>query len=128
MEQAIERGAEFLLMHHLFKADQQNYKVIKKSWLKLGFPWFYGYNILRGLDVLTKLGHVKEERLGDTVQILLQKRQPDGKWILENAPTGRMQANIETIRKPSKWMTLIALRVIKRLHRLDNEGLKAMET
>jgi hypothetical protein len=115
MEQAIERGAEFLLMHRLFKADHHDYKVINKSWLKLSFPWFYGYNILRGLDVLTKLGYVNDERLNDAVEILLQKRQRDGTWILESAPVGRMQTNIEAKGKPSKWITLIALRTLKRL-------------
>jgi hypothetical protein len=115
MRETIEKGAEFLLMHRLFKADHHGYKVINQSWLKLSFPWFYGYNILRGLDVLTKLGFVKDERLMDVVQILMQKRQHDGKWILENTPVGRMQANIEEKSKPSKWITLIALRVLERL-------------
>jgi hypothetical protein len=120
MNHTIERGAEFLLMHRLFKADHHNYKVIKQSWLKLGFPWFYGYNILRGLDVLTKLDYIEDERLSDALQVLLQKRHQGGRWILESAPSGRMQANIETVGKPSKWITLIALRVLKRLHKLDN--------
>ena len=115
MEQATKRGSEFLLMHRLFKADHHSYRVINQSWLKFGFPWFYGYNILRGLDILTKIGYVEDERLTDAVQILLQKRGQDGKWILESAPVGRMQANIEMKGKPSKWITLIALRVLKRL-------------
>jgi len=112
---AIEKGADFLLMHRLFKADHHDYKIINKAWLTLSFPWFYGYNILRGLDVLTKLGYVKDERLNDAVQILLEKRQHDGKWVLENTPVGRMQANVEEKGKPSKWVTLIALRILKRL-------------
>ncbi|MFB0514104.1 MAG: nitrogen fixation protein NifH, partial [Candidatus Bathyarchaeia archaeon] len=108
----------------LFKADHHGYKVINQSWLNLSFPWFYRYNILRGLDVLTKLGYIEDERLSDAVQLLLQKRRPDGKWILESAPIGRMQANLETVGKPSRWITLYALRVLKRLHKLDNEELK----
>jgi hypothetical protein len=115
MKETIEKGAEFLLMHHLFKADHHDYRVINQSWLKLGFPWFYGYNILRGLDVLTKLGYLEDKRLNDAVEILLQKRQSNGTWILESAPIGRMQTNIEAKGKPSKWITLIALRVLKRL-------------
>ncbi len=115
MEQAVQRGAEFLLMHRLFKADHHDFMVINQSWLKFSFPWFYGYNILRGLDVLTQLGYVKDERLSDAVQVLLKKCCSDGTWILENAPTGRMHANIETVGRPSKWITLIALRVLKRL-------------
>ncbi len=124
MKQAMERGAEFLLVHRLFKADHHNYKVIRQSWLKLGFPWFYGYSILRGLDVLTKLGYTDDERLRDAVQLLLKKRGLDGRWILESAPTGKMQANLETKGKPSKWISLYALRVLKRLHKLDNDVLK----
>jgi len=115
MKNTIERGAEFLLMHRLFKADHHNFRVIKQSWLKLGFPWFYGYNILRGLDVLTKIGYVEDDRLSDAVQMLLQKRRNDGKWVLESTPVGRMQTNIEAKGKPSKWITLIALRVLKQL-------------
>lgn len=115
IKETIEKGAEFLLLHRLFKADHHGYEVINQSWLKLGYPWFYGYNILRGLDVLTKLGYVKDERLNDAVEILLQKRQHDGTWILESAPVGRMQTNIEAKDKPSKWITLIALRILKRL-------------
>ncbi len=115
MKNTIENGAEFLLVHRLFKADHHNYRVIKQSWLKLGFPWFYGYNILRGLDVLTKLGYAEDDRLSDAVQILLQKQQDDSTWILESTPVGRMQTNIEAKGKPSKWITLIALRVLKQL-------------
>lgn len=55
---------------------------------------------------------------------MLQKRSPDGKRILESAPTGRMQADIETVGKPSKWITLVTPRVLRRLHKLDKEELK----
>jgi hypothetical protein len=116
MKDTIERGAEFLLMHRLFKADHHNFAVIKRLWLKLGFPWFYGYNILRGLDVLTKLGYAEDERLDDAVKVILRKRMPDGRWILESAPIGRMHVSLESVGKPSKWITLIALRVLKRLY------------
>jgi hypothetical protein len=115
MKEALVEGAEFLLMHRLFKADHHGYKIINQAWLKLGFPWFYGYNVLRGLDVLTRLGYVKDERLTDAVDVLLQKRQNDGTWVLEGGPIGRMHVNIEAKGKPSKWITLVALRVLKRL-------------
>lgn len=116
LKKTVEKGAEFLLMHHLFKADHHGYKIINKSWLQFSFPWFYGYNILRGLDVLTKLGYVDDERLSDAVKVLMEKRQSNGTWILENTPVGRMQTGIEAKGRPSKWITLIALRVLKRLN------------
>jgi len=112
----ISRGAEFLLMHHLFKADHHNYRVINKAFSELSFPWFAGYNILRGLDVLTKLGYVEDHRVGEAIDIILQKRQSNGAWVLENSPKGRMQTDIERKGQPSKWITLIALRVLKRIY------------
>jgi hypothetical protein len=118
IKKAVVTGAEFLLMHHLYQADHHNFKTINPSWLKLTFPWFYGYNILRGLDVLTKLGYTKDKRLDSAIEIMLKKRQKDGKWILENTPSGRMQANIGTKNKPSKWITLIALSVLKQCDKL----------
>jgi hypothetical protein len=114
MKETVARAAEFLLMHRLFKADHHNYSIINKSWLELSYPWF-GYSILRGLDILTKLGYSGDERLRDAVEVLLQKRQSNGSWILENSPEGRMQANIEKKGQPSKWITLIALKALKRL-------------
>jgi len=120
IKRVIERGAEFLLMHRLFKADHHNFQVIKPQWLKLGFPWFYGYDILRGLVILTKLGYTKDERLNDAVEVLLEKQQPDGKWILGNTPAGRMWINIEAKGQPSKWITLNALRVFKNIGYFNN--------
>lgn len=45
MKETIKKGAEFLLMHRLFKADHHGYEVINRSWLKLRFTWFSGYNV-----------------------------------------------------------------------------------
>jgi len=115
MMTAIKRGVEFLLMHRLFKADHHGFKTIKKNWLNLGFPWFF-YDILRGLSVVTKLGYTQDERLNDALEILVQKQNAEGKWILENTPSGRMQTNLEQKGKPSKWITLHALRVLKRIY------------
>jgi len=112
---AIDKGVEFLLMHRLFKADHHQFRVINNKWLKLSFPWF-GYDILRGLSVVTKLGYTKDERITDALEVLLQKQDSDGRWILESTPTGRMHTTLEQKGKPSKWITLHALKVIKRMH------------
>jgi len=40
-------------------------------------------------------------------------RQPDGRWLLKHSLNGKMWADIEVKGKPSKWITLRALRVLK---------------
>ncbi|MBS7631285.1 nitrogen fixation protein NifH [Candidatus Bathyarchaeota archaeon] len=113
IEEAIERGVEFLLMHRLFKADHHGFATINENWLKLGFPCFF-YDILRGLEVVTSLGYGDDERIDDALEVLVEKQNCEGKWILENTPTGRMQADLEKKGQPSKWVTLKALKVIKK--------------
>lgn len=117
VREAAARGAEFLLMHRLYKSDHHNFRVTNPAWLTLAFPWFYGYNILRGLWVLARLG-VRDERMDDALAVLQGKQLPDGTWILENAPQGRMQADLEKKGQPSKWITLMALWTLKELERL----------
>ncbi|MGB9592771.1 MAG: hypothetical protein ACPL7R_01375, partial [Anaerolineae bacterium] len=108
IQNAAARGVEFLLSHRLYRADHHDLAVIKPHWLTLTFPWFYGYNILRGLWVLARLGY-RDPRLDDALAVLQSKRTPDGAWILESAPQGRMQADLENKGQPSKWLTLMAL-------------------
>ncbi|UCH57196.1 MAG: hypothetical protein JSV18_07645 [Candidatus Bathyarchaeota archaeon] len=115
MSEAVSRGAKFLLMHRLYKADHHGFRIINDSWLSLGFPRF-GYDILRGLDVVTRLDYSRDERINDALDVLLRRRDPDGRWILDHTPSGRMQTNLEQKGRPSKWVTLNALRVLKRVY------------
>ncbi|UCD19015.1 MAG: hypothetical protein JSU64_06205 [candidate division WOR-3 bacterium] len=117
MQKTVDKGTEFMLMHGLFRADHHGHRVINRSWLRFTFPRFSGYDILRGMDVLTKLGIVTDKRMNEAIRLVEGKRTRDGNWSLESAPTGRMHVNIERIGRPSKWITLIALRVLKRLGR-----------
>jgi len=48
---------------------------------------------------------------------LAKVQKADGKRILESTPSGRMQTNPEQKGNPSKFVTLNALRVIRRLYK-----------
>ncbi len=114
-EEAARKGAEFLLMHRLFKADHHGYSIIDDAWLRLGFPYFF-YDILRGLEVVTRLGYARDSRIDDALQVLLNKRDGDGRWLLESTPSGRMHVDLERKGEPSKWVTLRALNVLKSIN------------
>ncbi len=112
---AAVRGAEFLLQHRLYQADHHQFQVIKAAWLQFGFPEFF-YDVLRGLTVLTQLGYGGDARLDDALALLRRKQTPAGPWILERTPTGRMQTSLGAKGRPSKWITLHALMILKRVH------------
>ena len=50
---------------------------------------------------LTRLG-IHDVRMQDSIDLILQARQPDGKWLLKNSFNGKMHIDIEEKHKPSK--------------------------
>jgi len=88
--------------------------VPKTGWLKFGFPLMYQTDALEILGILTQLGY-KDERMNDAIDILISKQDSQGRWMLENTFNGRFQVNIEQKGKPSKWITMNAIRILKRI-------------
>ncbi len=75
----------------------------------------YQTDALELLDILTKL-NIKDKRMDEAVDIVIKKQDDDGRWILENTFNGKYLIDIEKKGQPSKWITLRALRVLKRLY------------
>lgn len=115
VKRTIQTGAEYFLLHHVFKSSHNLSRVPKPGWLKFGFPLMYQTDALEILGILTNLGY-KDERMKEAVDLVVSKQNEQGKWILENTFNGRYQVRIEQKGHPSKWITLHALRVLKRFH------------
>lgn len=115
VDQTIQEGAEYLLIHHLYKRSHDLSKVAKPQWLKFGFPWMYSTDVLEMLEILTKLNY-KDDRMQEAVDLVASKQDSEGRWVLKNTFNGRFQTNIEQKGKQSKWITLNALKVLKRFY------------
>ncbi len=137
-----KKGSEFLLRHRIYKSDRDD-SVILLDFLKLHYPIHYRYDILHALRVLTEMGVADVPRMKDAVDFLLGKRLADGAWPLEAVYRGwrlpyafhggtrtyrpeelelitqgwgyEHTQQLEEAGKPSKWITLQALLVLKRL-------------
>jgi hypothetical protein len=116
VKNTINKGVDYLLLHHIYKKSHNLSKVSKPGWLRLRFPHMYQDDILEILEILTKLG-IKDERMQDAVDIVVSKQDSQGRWILEDTFNGRFITNIESKGKPSKWITLNALKMLKKYYR-----------
>lgn len=123
MAQAIEKGAAFYLERKLFEEGPKY-----APWFRFHYPNHYFYDILVGLDIITQLGFSGDRRLRPALDILRKKRQRDGAWMLDRmhpdiGPGTKITPDVKKIKplvieppgKPSKWITLTALRVLKRV-------------
>jgi hypothetical protein len=119
-QRAIEAGVEFLLSRDPAVADYPYTERVSSTWFKFGFPLSYWSDVLETVAVLVELGYGGDPRLAGALQLVLSKQDGQGRWKMENALTGKMWVDVEQKGQPSKWVTLRALRVLKRVaHRLS---------
>jgi hypothetical protein len=123
MKRAAERGAEFYLERRLHTQGRRY-----GPWYRFHYPIHYYYDILVGLDFITKLGYGDDRRLAYAISLLKEKRRPDGRWNLDavhpdlegpyvnwyrrNPP---IPFALERAGEQSKMITLIAMRVLSRV-------------
>jgi hypothetical protein len=108
----LSKGVEYFLQHHVYKRSHNLLKAGRVNWTRFGFPLMYQTEALEILGVLTKLGY-HDPRMQDAIDLLLSKQDNQGRWMLETTFNGRFLVDIEAKDKPSKWITLNALRVLR---------------
>lgn len=113
IQRAIDQGVQLLLSADLVNADYPVSRSISASWFKLGFPLSYWSDVLEALDALVRLGFGANPKVQTAYAWLLSKQNESGRWALEHSLRSKMWINIERQGKPSKWITLRAMRVIK---------------
>lgn len=109
--EARKRGEEYLLARALFRRKSTG-EVVVDDWLSFSFPTRWHYDVLRGLDYF-RAADVRDPRLGEAIELVRSKQQPDGTWLLENTHPGDVHFTMEDgDGRPSRWNTLRAARVL----------------
>lgn len=126
MKLAVEKGAEYYLERELHRQGDRY-----EPWYRFHYPVHYYYDLLVGLDFMSALGYGGDKRLRFALSLMKKKRKPDGRWVLDSvnpdpeSPQGRWNRehperatipfSLEERGKPSKMVTLTALKVLDRV-------------
>ena len=108
---AIGRGQEYLLERRLLHRLSTG-EVIDPAFTQFAFPTCYHYDVLRALDHLRLAGARPDERTGEAIALVESKRDADGRWPLEHRHDDNLVIPMEDLARPSRWVTLRALRVL----------------
>lgn len=81
-----------------------------KRWLTLGVP--RAWDLLSALKALAAHGYARDSRFVPLLELILARQDDQGRW-----PCGSVSRTwpIEQRNRPSKWITLDALRVLKQM-------------
>jgi hypothetical protein len=112
MTAARRRGEEYLLARALFRRLSTG-EIIDPEFLNFGFPPRYCYDVLRALEYFRTTGSTPDARMREATGVIERKRQPDGRWLLDATHNEALPFRFnEEIEKPSRWITLRAMRVL----------------
>jgi hypothetical protein len=120
IKRAIQAGVDFFLAGDPAKADFPGHRsgVPDKRWWQFRFPSFWGADILQIAEAFTALGYGADPRLIDTFNLIREKQDENGRWLLEFVDNNhKMWVKYGTKNKPNKWVTLRAMRVLKQAAR-----------
>jgi hypothetical protein len=109
---ARQRGERYLLERALFRRLSTGEPALP-AFFEFAFPPRYHYDVLRALDYFRAAGEPPDS-IGDGLRLLENKRQSDGRWLLDCAYDEALCFPVgELVGAPSRWNTLRALRVLK---------------
>jgi hypothetical protein len=114
------RGQEFLLQRRLFRRRSTGEPIERDrkggaDWMRFAFPAWWHYDVLRGLDRLREADVAPDIRMAEAIARVKSRRGEDGRWALDARYSGRMPLEIdEGEGRPNRWITLRALRVLRR--------------
>jgi hypothetical protein len=110
---ARQRGEEYLLERRLLRRKSTG-EVIVPEFLQFAYPTRWHYDVLRGLDYFRSTGERPDDRVGEAIELVRSKQQPDGTWLLENTHKGATHFRMDAgDGQPSRWNTLRAMRVLR---------------
>ncbi|MCR4407317.1 MAG: nitrogen fixation protein NifH [Anaerolineae bacterium] len=113
IQAAIARGVNFLLSYDLVRADYPYAEKIGELWWQFGFPLGFAADALEALTALAVHGAADDPRLIPAFERVLDKQDEQGRWLLETT-LEKTWTQFEEKGRPSKWVTLRALQVLKR--------------
>jgi hypothetical protein len=116
--EAADRAAELFLAHRVFRSGGSG-NPIHRSWTVIHYPPYWHYDVLQALHLLARMGRAGDERARDALDLLEQRRLPDGRWGAGSywwqPPGSSRAAEVVDWRRgaPNEMITLNALRVLR---------------
>jgi hypothetical protein len=115
VSRAIRKGADFFFSIDPADATYPTGYSNKPSqnWWKFGFPVFCVTDLLQLAEAMIAVGSGHDPRLGRALEIIREKQDEDGRWVLEYNYAGKTWVDFGKKKQANKWVTLRALRVLK---------------
>jgi hypothetical protein len=110
-------GEEYLLRRHLLHRLSTGEPV--GDWAtRFAYPFRWYYSVLHATDYFRRASTVDgtppDPRLAEAVEVVRERRRPDGTWLQEHRHPGQVWFEVDVPPgEPSRWLTLYATLVLR---------------
>jgi hypothetical protein len=114
VKDAVEQTTSFLLEFDPAKAEYPSVygDTPSANWFKFGYPLGYMGDVLQNIEALAGVGCAQDPRLANALRLIESKKGATGRWVEEYKYRSKLWPQVELVGRPSKWITLRALRVL----------------
>ena len=106
------RAHEYLLQRRLLRRVSTG-EIIEPAWTQFAFPPLWHYDVLRALDYFRAASVQPDGRIEESVAIVIQRCQDDGRWLLDVRHRDTLHEELAgAVGAPNRWITLRARRVL----------------
>ncbi len=109
---------EFLLAHKLFRSSRNN-EIVDNKMLIMTYPFRWKYTTLRALNAFVDCNAKYDNRMDEVLDLIESKRGNDNKWKIQSSYPGKEFFKMEEAGKPSKIITYMALKILRKYRNLD---------
>ncbi len=109
---------EFILKHKFYRSSRTN-EIIDKKMLIMTYPFRWKYTILRALNTFVDCNVQYDKRMDEVLDIIANKRSRDNTWKIQSNYPGQIFFKMEESGKPSRIITYLALKILKKYREFD---------
>ena len=112
IDSKLGRGLEYILRHGVFKRLSTG-EPIEPSIVENFYPYPYKTNLIETLSLLRDNGLLGDARCHEAIEILKQKRRPDGYWQADASYMKSAWVDFDPIKKPGPWISYVIGRLLQ---------------
>ena len=117
LQDARHAGEEYLLQRRLLRRLSTG-EIVGPWATNVAYPFRWVYSAMNALDYFRAAalheGTSPDPRLADAIQAIRADQRPDGAWLQERRPVGRVWFDVDVpTGEPSKWLTFTGTRVLR---------------
>jgi len=115
--EAVQRAVSLFLEHGIYRHHSEFGKVSTR-WFQFARPLFVSTDVLEILELVAPYVSTDDQRIQEGLNLVLEKQDEQGCWPAERAIQVRktFPISFEEMGQPSKWVTLGALQMLRRLY------------